>query len=714
MAGYTRQDTNDNIATGKVINASDFDNEYNQIEAAFNASTGHKHDGTAAEGPRITVIGPSGQFSTDANAFYSTNNATVGLGKVGNVWKDLYVDNIKIDGNIISSTDTNGNIELSPNGNGLVNLQASGDLAIGGVALTANATEFNTLSGLTATTNELNILDGSNTVQATVTLADADGVIISDADDSDTMKQALVSDIATYISTKAMTMTNKTIDANGTGNSITNLEVADFNGAAIVTEVEGLNSSDNDTSIPTTAAVKDYVDDNNLASGKIGDASDPVVFEVTVASKTAANPYAGGVNHGGGTASPSAYFINGQEAPSLEVFGHDVISGSNVGRIHYKFDQSNGSNSGHPLQFYLDAAKTIVYNPASHVTIAGVPGQAGAYTLLKVDKDLPHQLYYQCTQHPYMGGLITNSMSTVFNATAVASTSGLITLPTTDDTLVGRATTDTLTNKTITTLVNGGAITIPTGTDTLVGRATTDTLTNKTLTTPKILENGYIADDDGNKRLAFVKTGTATHYLKIQSTNGSGVIVTSSADDGSNADLELQCSGTGTVVIPTGNLKYAGTVVTATGAELNYNDISTLGQSEASKVVTANSNGYVNLNAGVKIHSLNETLATATSGTGTQVINLNNGNLFKHTSSGGDTTFAFQNAPAPGLAHSFSINFIQDGTGNRTATWPASVDWAGGSAPSLTGTANSVDIFTFFTFDGGATFFGFLAGADVK
>ena len=28
MAGYTRQDTTDNIATGKVINASDFDNEY--------------------------------------------------------------------------------------------------------------------------------------------------------------------------------------------------------------------------------------------------------------------------------------------------------------------------------------------------------------------------------------------------------------------------------------------------------------------------------------------------------------------------------------------------------------------------------------------------------------------------------------------------------------------------------------------------------------
>lgn len=56
------------------------------------------------------------------------------------------------------------------------------------------------------------------------------------------------------------TLTNKTIDANGTGNSITNLEVADFAGSAIVTAAEGLASSDNDTSFPTTAAVIDGLD----------------------------------------------------------------------------------------------------------------------------------------------------------------------------------------------------------------------------------------------------------------------------------------------------------------------------------------------------------------------------------------------------------------------------------------------------------------------
>ena len=120
MAGYTRQDTNDNIATGKVINASDFDNEFDQIVAAFHASTGHSHDGTTAEGPRITVIGPSGKFSTDTNAFFPTSTTTVGLGKTDKTWTDLYVDNIKIDGNVISSTDTNGNITLTPNGTGSV------------------------------------------------------------------------------------------------------------------------------------------------------------------------------------------------------------------------------------------------------------------------------------------------------------------------------------------------------------------------------------------------------------------------------------------------------------------------------------------------------------------------------------------------------------------------------------------------------------------
>lgn len=55
------------------------------------------------------------------------------------------------------------------------------------------------------------------------------------------------------------TLTNKTIDVDN--NTVSNIEVDNFKGSAVVTESEGLGSSDNDTSLPTTAAVKDYVDD---------------------------------------------------------------------------------------------------------------------------------------------------------------------------------------------------------------------------------------------------------------------------------------------------------------------------------------------------------------------------------------------------------------------------------------------------------------------
>ena len=68
MAGYTRQDTTNNIADGNIIDAADLDNEYNAIEAAFNNTTGHSHDGTAAECAPITNVVPAQDVVISASA----------------------------------------------------------------------------------------------------------------------------------------------------------------------------------------------------------------------------------------------------------------------------------------------------------------------------------------------------------------------------------------------------------------------------------------------------------------------------------------------------------------------------------------------------------------------------------------------------------------------------------------------------------------------
>jgi len=113
---------------------------------------------------------------------------------------------------------------------------------------------------------------------------------------------------------------------------------------------------------------------------------------------------------------------------------------------------------------------------------------------------------------------LTNKTLTAPIISSISNT-GTLTLPTSTDTLVGRATTDTLTNKTLTapiisTISNTGTLTLPTSTDTLVGRATTDTLTNKTLTNPTIstFNSGKTPADTSSVQTISNKTFTSCSY----------------------------------------------------------------------------------------------------------------------------------------------------------------------------------------------------------
>ena len=115
-----------------------------------------------------------------------------------------------------------------------------------------------------------------------------------------------------------------------------------------------------------------------------------VTFKVTVATSTSAHAY-----HG--TGSSNKYKINGVFSPYLKL----------IPRITYRFDQSDSSNSTHPLLFYYDSAKATAFTTG--VTTNGTPGSAGAYTQIIVSDTTPPVLHYQCSAHANMGWAVTTS-----------------------------------------------------------------------------------------------------------------------------------------------------------------------------------------------------------------------------------------------------------------------------------------------------------------
>jgi hypothetical protein len=110
--GYTRNDSINNIADGNIINASDLDGEFDAIVAAFNASTGHNHDGAAANGSPITKIGPAQNLVVSSGAIIPSTDDAIDLGSSSFQFKDAYIDGtayidtLEINGTVITPTGT--------------------------------------------------------------------------------------------------------------------------------------------------------------------------------------------------------------------------------------------------------------------------------------------------------------------------------------------------------------------------------------------------------------------------------------------------------------------------------------------------------------------------------------------------------------------------------------------------------------------------------
>ena len=114
--GYTRTDTSNNIADGNIINASDFDGEYDAIEAAFNSSSGHTHDGTSSEGGPVTVLGPAQDFVASTTEIKPKTNNTLDIGTTGLKFKDMFLAGTA---NFVNVT-TTGDVTLTGAANNVV------------------------------------------------------------------------------------------------------------------------------------------------------------------------------------------------------------------------------------------------------------------------------------------------------------------------------------------------------------------------------------------------------------------------------------------------------------------------------------------------------------------------------------------------------------------------------------------------------------------
>jgi hypothetical protein len=99
----------------------------------------------------------------------------------------------------------------------------------------------------------------------------------------------------------------------------------------------------------------------------------------------------------------------------------------------------------------------------------------------------------------------------------------------------------------------------------------------------------------------------------------------------------------------------------------------------------------------------------------TTVLDLASANIFEVSQAVSITSLTFANAPPAGTAYSFTLIRRKDATATaRAITWPTSVKWSAGLAPTLTQTASGVDAFSFLTTDGGTTWLGFTAGTDIR
>jgi hypothetical protein len=544
MAGYSaRQST---FTSGDTITAAHSNDEFNQLLAAFNASTGHTHDGTAGDGGPVTTLRDADalnkilvdttnnhlefyvevsstatqQLRIQDGAIVPITDNDIDLGTSSLEFKDLFIDGTaNIDALVADTADINGgtvdgatlgtnsaitqavidNININGTTIGHTDdtdlltfasgvLTVAGEVSmttldIGGTNVTSTAAELNILDGVTSTASELNLVDGITA--GTVTASKA---VIVDSNKDLTGLRNLTIDGDLTVSGDDITM--------GT-NTAGNLLVADgtnFNSIAVgsLSEISTVASDDVFLAVDTSGGGLKKITRSTLTAGLVSGSEISNIVEDTT-------PQLGG---------------------NLDMNGQDIVTTSN-------------------------ADLELAPNGTGHVTVRG-NSNSGA-------------IQFNCE---------SNSHGQILKAQPhSASVTNEMLLPAgSNSTLVSLVSTDTLENKTLTTPViaeidSGSSITLDATTDIVLDAGGADVTLKDDGTT-----FGSLTNSSGELVIKSGSTPTTAMTFSGANVTFAGTVTIGSAGI-SEAELEILDGAT----VTTDELNILDGV-TSTAAELNILD----------------------------------------------------------------------------------------------------------------------------------------------
>jgi len=218
---------------------------------------------------------------------------------------------------------------------------------------------------------------------------------------------------------------------------------------------------------------------------------------------------------------------------------------------------------------------------------------------------------------------------------------------------------------------------------------------------------------NGSTGVTFTVTSNAT------SANTASTIVARDGSGNFNAGtITASLSGNVTGNL-TGNVTSSGNVTVGSATTITNGGVNAIGIVSATSYTTKGTGSYQIGGVDV-INSLREVEKVildnyaekhnAFGNTGSApTLNIANGTFISATLSA-NATFAFTlGTGVTSDAIAFTLHLTNDATAGRTITWPASVKWPNGSVPVRTTTANRTDVYTFYTIDGGSTWYGNLS-----